>query len=260
MFTYGKWASSVTPFYQNGSINHYLSNHPKVDPLVLLCGVAEGLAYLHSCTPPISHGDVRGRHIFVKDTDEGGSPTAVISNIGTNYLPTPPSWIIACDDGTRWMAPEVMISESSSSDGSIPSDEERMKLKLKTTTESDVYSFGMTMLEVSVFSLSKPLTEDESLVQQVYTHRTPFPHRRFYSGVIYDVISGIRPSRPGPDECVVSGLKDDVWEVIQWCWRHDPRERPSMATVANALRRILSLSDTTRSVNVVSSSRRQASL
>ncbi|KAG7090450.1 hypothetical protein E1B28_009566 [Marasmius oreades] len=239
VFAYGKWASSVTPFYRNGTINSYLSNHPKTDPLVLLCGAAEGLAYLHSRNPPVSHGDVRGRHIFIKDDDGNGGntnrPTAVISNIGTNYLPTPPNWIIASDDGTRWMAPEIMISESSYEpvDGSCEDSYEdpRTKSKLRTTVESDVYSFGMTMLESNLLNVS-------TVSQQVYTRRVPFPHRRFYGGVIHDVVSGVRPIRPGPDEC--PGLDDKIWDVIQKCWRHDPRERPSMAAVANVLREMLS--------------------
>ncbi|EEB98309.1 hypothetical protein MPER_02209, partial [Moniliophthora perniciosa FA553] len=133
-------------------------------------------------------------HIFIADDN-----TPVLSNINTNHLPTPPNWIIASDDGTRWMAPEVMLS-----DISIPPLVPYQDSRLPTTPESDVYSFGMTMLEL-------------------YTGRVPFSHRRFYGGVIHDVVNGIRPARPSVDAC--PGLNDDVWDVITSCWVQDPCQR-----------------------------------
>ncbi|KAI3611321.1 hypothetical protein WG66_002059 [Moniliophthora roreri] len=134
---------------------------------------------------------------------------AHLSNIGTNHLPTPPNWIIASNDGTRWMAPEVMLS-----DASMPSSVPIQDSRLPTTPASDVYSFGMTMLEL-------------------YTGHAPFSHRRFYGGVIHDVVNGIRPARPSLDAC--PGLTDDIWDVITSCWAQDAYQRPSMDAVVRRL-------------------------
>ena len=63
-------------------------------------------------------------------------------------------------------------------------------------------------------------------MKQMYTGRVPFAHRRFYGGVVFDVIRGVRPPRP---EC--PKLTDDIWTVIQSCWNHDPKKRPTINTV-----------------------------
>ncbi|KAK7047172.1 hypothetical protein VNI00_006838 [Paramarasmius palmivorus] len=204
-FTYGKWPASVTPYYRNGNINEYLAKHSKKDVLRLLCGVAKGLSHLHSREPPVAHGDVRGCNIFI---DDDGSP--VLTNIGTNHLPIPPNWIIASDDGTRWMAPEIMLSDVTISPMVAYEDS-----RLQVTPASDVYSFGMTILEV-------------------YTGRVPYAHKRFYGGVIHDVVNGIRPPRPdsGSSPC----LTDEIWEVITSCWEQDPCRRPTIDAVLRRLR------------------------
>ncbi|KAJ4485214.1 kinase-like domain-containing protein [Lentinula aciculospora] len=128
-------------------------------------------------------------NIFIADD---GVP--VLSNIGLGQLPIPPDWTIPSDDGTRWMAPEVMD----------PCSVSRFNLECLTTPMSDVYSFGMTILEV-------------------YTGKVPFCTRRFYSGVVLDVTRGIRPPRPTAEDC--ASLTDEIWHIIESCWTQDPFQR-----------------------------------
>ncbi|KAF5349302.1 hypothetical protein D9757_014725 [Collybiopsis confluens] len=137
-FTFANLPSLVTNYYPNGNINDYLSKNPTEEKNKLLIGVASGLQYLHQLNPPVSHGDVRGSNIFIADN---GDP--VLCDLGLSQLPTPPDWTIPSDDGTRWMAPEVMDPRSSYSNSG--------ELESFTAPMSDVYSFGMTVMEVHTY-------------------------------------------------------------------------------------------------------------
>ncbi|KAK7461493.1 hypothetical protein VKT23_008667 [Stygiomarasmius scandens] len=217
MFAFGKLPAVVTPYYSNGDINKYVQKNPGVDIRALFEMVAEGLAYMHNLNPPVSHGDVRGCNILITDS---GVP--VLTEVGISYLPSPPDWTIGSDDGTRWMAPELMNPDLDYVD--CGNDEEDMEsVKLSTTPMSDVYSFGMTMLEV-------------------YTGLVPFSHRKFYGGVIYDVVNGIRPPRPSPS--AYSSLTDEIWEAIQCCWEHKPKHRPTMGCMRMWLRKMQTRNET----------------
>jgi serine/threonine protein kinase len=211
---FGTLPALILPFYRNGHVNDYISKNPSTDILHLLGGLADALSYMHNLTPPVVHGDLKGvshskkilteiklknlnpshysqSNVFV--TDDGD---ACLCDIGLSNIPNPPDWSIGGCDGTRWMAPEVMDPGSESECNPSTS---------YVTTQSDVYSFGMTSLEM-------------------YTGRVPFAHRRFYGGVVFDVIRGVRPPRP---EC--PKLTDDIWGVIQSCWNHDPKKRPTIS-------------------------------
>ncbi|KAJ3781707.1 kinase-like domain-containing protein [Lentinula aff. detonsa] len=201
LFAPSNLPSVVAPYYPNGDINTYVSNNLCTNLKALLLGVAAGLQYLHQLNPPISHGDVRGCNIFITNN---GVP--VLTDIGLSFLPVPPDWTIPSGDGARWLAPEVMDPHSTKSSS---------KFDCHTTTMSDVYSFGMTMLEV-------------------YTGQVPFSHRRFYAGVVLDVLRGIRPRRPNAESS--ASLTDEIWCIIQSCWTQDPSQRPTMESITSWLR------------------------
>ncbi|GAW04957.1 kinase-like protein [Lentinula edodes] len=203
LFTLNNLPSVVTPYYPNGDINSYVSNNPCIDLKALVLGVATGLRFLHHLNPPISHGDVRGCNVFI--TDDG---VPVLSEIGLSLLPTPPDWTIPSDDGTRWMAPEVMDPRSISSSN----------FDCLTTPMSDVYSFGMMMLEV-------------------YTGKVPFYTRRFYGRVVLDIMRGMRPSRPKVEAC--ASLTDEIWHTIESCWAQDPLQRPTTESITSWLQLII---------------------
>ncbi|KAJ3823148.1 kinase-like domain-containing protein [Lentinula raphanica] len=203
MFTPGKLPAVVTSYYSNGDINNFVLNNPCVDLKELLLGVGTGLQHLHQSNPPIAHGDVRGCNILIT---EDGIP--VLTDIGLGFLPTPPDWTIPSGDSARWMAPEIMDPHSK-----IESDPDCLASPM-----SDVYSFGMTMLEV-------------------YTGKVPFSHRRFYVGAILEVMQGKRPRRPNAESA--ASLTDEIWCIIQSCWAQDPYQRPNMESINSWLRLLI---------------------
>lgn len=50
-------------------------------------------------------------------------------------------------------------------------------------------------------------------------------------------MKGLRPERPSPEECWVLEVSDDLWSLIERCWKQAPVERPSMAQVALELKK-----------------------
>ena len=99
----------------------------------------------------------------------------------------------------RWMAPEILDPPE---DISIEDMDE-----IPYTQETDVYAFGMTILEVM-------------------TGKLPYSHRRYDTVVMLDVIRGTRPNRP-----LDPPMPDDVWRIVTACWEMEPEKRPSAALV-----------------------------
>ncbi|KAG6873253.1 hypothetical protein C0993_001566, partial [Termitomyces sp. T159_Od127] len=134
---WGKVPSLVIPLY-GMDINQYIRHTSKTNTLILLLKVADALAYMHSLSPPVIHGAIRGGNIHI---DEHGEPKLV--DIGLEHLPR----AFGVSEGQhdrdylRWLAPEVINPPNEY-------DEQDHDVSYDTSTpEADVWSFGMTMLE-----------------------------------------------------------------------------------------------------------------
>jgi len=178
----------VTPYYKNGHVMQYISNNPMVDKLHLITGVAAAVGYLHSLTPPIVHGDIKGSNMLV---DDAGN--ACLSDVSIARVAFPSDWTHAHGTGSaRWLAPELIDLKDEDGD------------EYPVTCLSDVYSFGMTVLEI-------------------ISGRPPFSHRHHDTSVICDVYHGRRPPRPANSE-----MTDSIWALIQSCWHQEPVQRANI--------------------------------
>ncbi|KDQ50559.1 hypothetical protein JAAARDRAFT_81811 [Jaapia argillacea MUCL 33604] len=119
-----RWAAIVVPLYINGNITKCLERGVKLDVLKLLTQVASALKTAHSMSPAIIHGNVRGSNILISNYGD-----AHLTDFGLRELNPHGDIDTAC----RWLAPEILFPE----DGPWAS------------AAGDVYSFGMTMFEVS---------------------------------------------------------------------------------------------------------------
>jgi len=186
----GNLPSVVIPYYKGEHVMQYVSANPAADKLHLINGVAAALGYLHSLTPPIVHGDIKGSNILI---DETGN--ACLSDVSIARVSFPLEWTQAHGTGSaRWMAPELIDPQEGADEYPV-------------TLHTDIYSFGMTILEI-------------------LTGRPPFSHRRHDSSVICDIFYGRRPHRPAN-----SDLTDSIWALIQSCWRQEPLQRPNINVV-----------------------------
>ncbi|KAF9442881.1 kinase-like protein [Macrolepiota fuliginosa MF-IS2] len=178
----------VMPYYKNGHLMQYLRKNPRVDKLELMCQAAAGLEYLHNLMPyPIVHGDIKAANILVSDLH-----TACLTDFGVSKMLNVTGYTTTPKGTDRFTSPELLIDHETS-----------------FTRASDIWAFGMTVLQVS-------------------TGKVPFEHIKKDSMVIIHVAQGRLPSRP--DE-----IDDPLWALLQRCWASDPDKRPSISTIAARL-------------------------
>jgi len=92
-----------------------------------------------------------------------------------------------------------------------PSNEGEEETIPQVTAATDVWAFGMTVLEI-------------------LSGRVPFFRFSNHLAVIHFVTKGGRPTRER-----YPGIGDDVWSLMDRCWHADPAQRPSMKVLAQDL-------------------------
>ena len=131
---------------------------------------------------------------------------AVLADFSLVTFDPDQSWSLSLcikDGAVRWMSPELL-------------DPGRFGLStIQPTQESDCYALGMVVYQI--FTGSKPFGEGE---------------RR---AIFRRVLDNERPERPRGES---GGLfTDDIWGVLQRCWRTYPKERPSARDILRCLKR-----------------------
>lgn len=106
---------------------------------------------------------------------------------------------------------------------------------LPISPRTDVYSFGMTALEVRlhVSDLLEGIATKFITSLQLYTKHIPFSNWRHHTVVIHDIIQGVRPPRPSAEDC--PALTDHMWMMMQSCWEQEPYERPNIDAIVSWL-------------------------
>lgn len=106
--------------------------------------------------------------------------------------PTPLTDTLSKSSSSRWMAPELIHQDEA-----------------KLTSACDVWSFGMTMLEL-------------------FTMHDPWAECKREAHINKATAANLKPARPQacPD------LTDRIWKTMLKCWEGNPANRPVMATVA----------------------------
>jgi len=110
---------------------------------------------------------------------------------------SPPS----TDGAIPWMSPELLYPEKFCLQNNYPS------------VQSDCYALGMVIYEV--LSGHGPFA----------VHRDP--------EVIIMVLGGERPERPRGDTGKL--FTDEIWEVLELCWRQQPSDRPPVKHIIMCL-------------------------
>lgn len=119
---------------------------------------------------------------------------------------------------SRWCSPEILHPEGFG------------LTKAKSTKASDVYAFAMLAYEVcSLFWILNRGTR-YSIRAQIFSGRLPFQNKKETAVVVTVITSDERPPRPAHPQ-----LSDELWEMIEKCWRRDPSQRPTIQEIVDFL-------------------------
>ncbi|KAF9780863.1 kinase-like domain-containing protein [Thelephora terrestris] len=207
----------VSKWMPNGDINQFVKAHEGVNRFELLVGVAEGLIYMHERR--MVHGDLKGANILI---DENGR--ARLADFGLLAIASDTTTIISSasfsEAGThRWMSPELL-------------DPERFRLEhSRPTKPSDCYALGM-------------------VVYEVLSGNVPFYRCGRYA-VAARILEGERPERPQG----AAGLwfTDEIWSVLERCWKTTASDRPRTADVLLCLKKVSGSWPPSQTTNLYSS-------
>ncbi|EJD40289.1 kinase-like protein, partial [Auricularia subglabra TFB-10046 SS5] len=165
--------------------------------------VAEAVNYLHTVLGLV-HGDLKCANVLISD-----SLDALLGDFGLSTFveksESDPTTATGIRDmhTARFAAPELLLG----------TDDPTMRPRSKTR-ESDVYAFGMLILEA-------------------ITELPPWSNQNTLA-VIQKVCNGQHPPRPKLDGIFVA-ISHAWWDISRICWSFEPGGRPSMKTVLNTL-------------------------
>lgn len=120
----------------------------------------------------------------------------------------------------RWQAPELIRT--------ISGEQGNMNI----TTESDVYAYGCVCLEVMIMLLALNCSAGYNW-SQIFTGQVPW-HGYMDAFIVFQVLGDKRP--PRPDSTAAGDLDDNMWNLIQGCWKTEPKDRPEMTTIYESLK------------------------
>ncbi|KAI6021992.1 kinase-like domain-containing protein [Pisolithus marmoratus] len=184
--------SIISAWMPLGNAHDYVQNIAN-DPRPLLRDIASGLHYLHSCSPnPVFHGNLKGSNVLVSS-----GRRALLTDFGLSVL-VESTFSMPLSKATRsgfsWMALELLDDNT-------------------TSAASDVWAYGMTMLELFTRTSSFSRHSSPALMIKLYRREVP--------------------SRP-PAELTQFRLTDAWWEICTSCCRFEPSLRPNIAAIVQA--------------------------
>ncbi|KZT36625.1 kinase-like protein [Sistotremastrum suecicum HHB10207 ss-3] len=201
---FGTFPSMVSLWHDKGSASSYLASlgdrATVRTKLKLLTEVARGLEYLHSLSPPIIHGDLKGPNVLINDKEEACLTDFGLSKI--DEVAASVSFTTSTFSATvRWMAREM--AEATSED------------KMFSPTEwTDIWAYGNVIIEIM-------------------TDQVPYYDKKNEPSVIVAIARGITPKIPAG---IV--VHPDLQDVMKQCWNAEPTERPPMTEVVKKMERL----------------------
>ncbi|KAK7026285.1 TKL/TKL-ccin protein kinase [Favolaschia claudopus] len=190
----------ISPFYEFGHVGSYLEEHPQINRGDIVRGVTSGLQYLHN--NEIIHGDLKLQNVLV---DKRGIPC--ICDFGISKIVNRAGFTTASVGTVPYMAPELFLVL----------DKNATEIYHPTTTKaSDVYSFGLLVLEILTSEMLKGRP------------RQPI--------ITLNIFENLHPKRADYDTEIVS---DEIWGVLEQCWDFEPHGRPNISQIARRLEPLL---------------------
>lgn len=190
----------VSTWQENGNVLEYRIKNPDINPLTLLAQAARGIEYLHGSN--IVHGNLKCNNMLVSSKGvvcigDFGHTQVLDEVLGREGFTA-----YTGSSNVRWNAPELLGGDD-----------------VKPTKASDVFAFGMSILEL-------------------ITKQAPYSHRKRDLTVIMDISDGRLPLRPTEPEDISRWMHDELWEVLNKCWYLMAQERMNIGEIKIRLERL----------------------
>ncbi|CAK9168887.1 unnamed protein product [Ilex paraguariensis] len=223
----------VLPLMPNGSLeihlypSHGLSNGLDLIQLVSICSdVAEGTAYLHHHSPvKVVHCDLKPSNILLDD-----DMTALVTDFGISRLIKGGDESISVHDSPSFCSTDGLLC------GSIGYIAPEYGMGKRASTQGDVYSFGVLLLEIVTRKRPTDIlfSEGSSLHQWVKSH---YPYK--LETIVEDAILRYAPHSPfAYDKKIWSRVIVELIELGLMCTQCSPSTRPTMLDVAQEIGRL----------------------
>ncbi|XP_030456262.2 putative leucine-rich repeat receptor-like serine/threonine-protein kinase At2g24130 [Syzygium oleosum] len=223
----------VLPLMSNGSLERHLYPSHKLNQgldlvqLVSICSdVAEGVAYLHHHSPVrVVHCDLKPSNILLND-----DMTALVTDFGIARL------VKGGDEGVTPYDSATYSSTDGLLCGSVGYIAPEYGMGKRASTQGDVYSFGVLLLEIvmGVRPTEVLFNECSSLHEWVKSH---YPHN--LDPIVQQALS--RCSSPSMPEYFRKACCEVIVELIElglMCTQYSPSTRPSMMDMAHEMSRL----------------------
>ncbi|CUA66988.1 hypothetical protein RSOLAG22IIIB_02899 [Rhizoctonia solani] len=242
----------VSP-WEERTLSDYVKVFPNTNHVSLATGVAQGLHYLHS--NDLHHGGLHAGAIFV---DAQGVPRIGGLSLCSKFELNPPLNLVirlAGQSALRCMAPEYIRGRVSSTDMMLNADVWSLALIIlqifthKTPFEGVPMPHGLVAFLIQGPIPAHPfMGATESLGTTIPVRpalkrkRTPVhPMPANSDDAVKAAAIAAAEVIPSEEEgqCAVQrGLSNEMWSLLQSCWKFEPRARPPMSKVLQKLNEI----------------------
>ncbi|CAE6443822.1 unnamed protein product [Rhizoctonia solani] len=201
----------ISPWAANGNLQQYLLKHQSADRCCLRAVCLNGFTHVSFQV----HGDLKG----VGSPLEASKITYVYCLLKANVLIAEDGTPMLTDFGNSSLQGSTLQFTQTNSQPSFSfrwTAPEIIRGKSGHTTAGDVYSLGMTILEVLTSEIPFPKKADRALYGHI-------------------VIGKKMPRRPDiiPERSILGNM---LWAILTSCWSYEPKLRPDAATVWDALK------------------------
>eukprot|EP00727_Mastigamoeba_balamuthi_P013566 m51a1_g8832 putative pas domain-containing protein tyrosine kinase (687) ;mRNA; r:397567-399959 len=198
----------VTEYMEGGTLADFLRKEKRTSEVYTLVAMAfdvlKGIAYLHSCKPPIVHGSISSRNLLLDTKGTVKVSDFWFSNKKGAFSSTGSG---KSQKRAAWQPPEVIA-------GTI------------LTPATDVYSFGIVLWELIApadMTQSASGTGSEGLSAQSSSSAP------IQASMLASVSGGaeMRSAQLGPPE-IPPNASPEVADLLERCWKTQPERRPSI--------------------------------